>query len=521
MTCSLLLLILTGAAAVRGVHLNRACYFFDETWFDELSTGRGSLHSRLPANTLLENIPRVTSLNGAEPWWKIWSSLDHVTHPPLYMIILRAWREVFGESPIISRACSVVFSVIAVLLLFDVARLLHGARTALWACAIMAVAAPQVALAQEVRGYTLLLALCLAAMSALIRIEKVGTNPYRLAALSAAMLGMVLTHYFAIPAASALGLYATLRLRGAARQRVLLAMSASAAIFIIAWGPFLWEQRGNFTSTGDNWLSENPTGHITRDLHRLALLPHQLILEPHSEASPIAYLTAALLVIPFMLLRRRPELLLWCLWLCGTLFFIASIDLLRSTLHMAYIRYALIAGPAIYVLLASLLDGAGSPPMLRKAGPVLLGGLFAGCALALPRAYNNVNVEYRGLSAFLDSKIDQNDAVIFYCSDREDWFPSVLYLNTSYYSRTYPWPFMMINRPADAALLEQLRKFKGVWLVSGTASVTGDTLFPGATIIARQSFRGIGTCERFVPDATGELPTSRAAQASPLPSTQP
>src|SRR5205814_8927812 len=87
-------------------------------------------------------------------WWHVWSHTDGAVRPPLYPIALRLWRAIFGEDEADSRALGAFVSVVSILLLFDVARRLHGTSAALWACALMAVASPQIALARTLRGYT-------------------------------------------------------------------------------------------------------------------------------------------------------------------------------------------------------------------------------------------------------------------------------------------------------------------------------------------------------------------------------
>ena len=74
----------------------------------------------------------------------------------------------------------------------------------------------QVWLAQQVRGYQMLQALGLCGVLALLRLER-GT--YRRGAViwfGAILLAMMLTHYFALGACAAMGLYAVIRLRGRA-----------------------------------------------------------------------------------------------------------------------------------------------------------------------------------------------------------------------------------------------------------------------------------------------------------------
>src|SRR2546421_11359528 len=104
----LLLLILAVAATLR---ISRASYgslTFDEQWHLELSTGRGSPHVRLPDDKLIPSAPAVTSLVDAPPWWKVWTNMDFVVHPPLYCVLLRIWREIFGGGDIPAHLFSIV-----------------------------------------------------------------------------------------------------------------------------------------------------------------------------------------------------------------------------------------------------------------------------------------------------------------------------------------------------------------------------------------------------------------------------
>src|SRR5581483_236260 len=244
------------ASVARSVHLNRYSYFFDETWNDEISTGRGSLHIRLPSDVVLSDIPKPTSLTGAAPWYTIWTHVDYVTHPPLYLIALRLWRDVFGESVVVSRAFSAVVSTLAILLLFDAVRLFHNTTASLWSCLIMALAGAQIELGQEARPYAMLLLPSLGALAAVARIEKLGVNRWRVVALGTCALTMVLTHYFAIPPAVAIGVYVLIRFRGRARRDAFLALVIAGVIFGICWGPFFLRERFAFSAATDMWMRE-------------------------------------------------------------------------------------------------------------------------------------------------------------------------------------------------------------------------------------------------------------------------
>ena len=62
-------------------------------------------------------------------------------------------------------------------------------------------------------GGTALLTLGLGALAALLRIERRGATGARLASLAACVLGMMLTHYYAIAPAAVIGLYTLIHLR--------------------------------------------------------------------------------------------------------------------------------------------------------------------------------------------------------------------------------------------------------------------------------------------------------------------
>src|SRR5207302_10254864 len=94
------------------------------------------------------------------------------------------------------------------------------------------------------------------------------------------------------------------------------------------------------------------------------------------------------------------------------------------------------------------------------------------------------------------------DAVVFYSSDGEPWFSGSMYLNTCYYSRSYPWPFAMLTHLPDEPMLFRLRQFNHVWLVNRSVGMTGEKLMPGAMVDGYQFFPFTAICQRVTPDAS-------------------
>jgi hypothetical protein len=234
-------------------------------------------------------------------------------------------------------------------------------------------------------------------------------------------------------------------------------------------------------------------------LKRLSAIPFRLLMEPPNPKQTLpGYVSSVALVLPFLLLRRRPDLLLWCIWLGGTVFFIALLDLTRSTQHLVYIRYSLIGGPAIYATLAALVQ----PKARAWLAHLVPAAVALACLGALPTAYEQPKPEYRVLASYIDNNVQPGDALVFYSSDGDEWFSSAMYLNTCFYSRAYPWPFVMMTHPPDAAMRESLSHFNHVWLVNRTASMSGEKLISGAAVDGYQYFPHTGSCERVTPEPT-------------------
>src|SRR5256885_15757517 len=91
-----LIAILVLGGALRFERASYGSLTFDEQWHLELSTGRGSPHVRLPEDQLISDAPAVTSLGNAPPAWAGGAHMDRVVHPPLFVLGLRVWRNLFG-----------------------------------------------------------------------------------------------------------------------------------------------------------------------------------------------------------------------------------------------------------------------------------------------------------------------------------------------------------------------------------------------------------------------------------------
>gem|GEM_PF-146827 len=96
-----------------------------------------------------------------------YTALD--VHPPLYYFLLKLWSGLFGTSDIMLRSMSVFFGVVALILAFLVVKRLFGSKPAYVAIMLAAISPMLIRYGQEMRMYTLALAIAMAATYALVR----------------------------------------------------------------------------------------------------------------------------------------------------------------------------------------------------------------------------------------------------------------------------------------------------------------------------------------------------------------
>lgn len=470
--------ILMLAAGLRIARMDYGSLNFDEMWHLELSTGRGSPNVRLPENKLIENAPDVTSLTGQEAWYSVWTNMDYVVHPPLYCTLLHVWRDIFGEGDRAARSLSIVCSLVSIALMFLAGWELNGLVVAAWAALIFAVAPTQVMLAQQVRGYDLLATLGMGAILALVKLEKSGVpKKGPLIALGLCVIGMMLTHYFAAGACLAIGIYVLIRFRGSLRRDTVIVLVASAILYLICWGPFLWRQRTFFAETADTWLIEKGPRHFGWTFGRLAAWCWWLVAR-NNPNPPIHLFSAILLMLPAILMRKRKDLLLWYLWLGGTLGFVALLDLSRSTSHLRFSRYVSLASPAVFMLFAGCLRAARGPTVHIAAAIVVIAAL-AGSSLAYD---TEGEPDWRPFGEAINQHVAANEPLIFYPGQSQPWYPQIYYLGTSHYSHALPRTIVKLSTPADAVLMGQLAGGTA-WLISGPPDRPLTEILPGSEML--------------------------------------
>jgi hypothetical protein len=495
------------AAALRVYRIDAESLWTDEVATLQQSAARPAARFAPPMDVVQSPGVDTTSVAGALPWTRFVPSMRSDTHPPLYPMLMRLWRTIFGGCDAAARALPAVCSLASILLLFDICRMLHGRCTACWAAAIMAVATPQIVFAHEARSYAALVLLVLASIDVLVRIETIGPSTRRGIVLAALTLAAMLTHYLAIPIATAVAVYALMRLRGASRTLVGTALLLAVVIFVVACGPSLWAQRDNFR-TNLEWISDDAPGVAARTFKRLATLPLRLFITPRTSdaGGPLAMLGAALYFAPLLLVRRR-DLLLWIL-LGGAVVGAAAVsDLVAHRRTLAEMRFTLAAAPAAYALLAA---AAQSLPR-RWLAHATCTTVLACCVASLPEAYNRFwKPDFRGFAASFDQHAGPHDLVISAYTSANDWYEPLLVAATTHYSSHPNRPMLALSRPASSTLLESLTNTTA-WFLSGDPHIKVEACLPGARVIQVGGVPQVGVFLRLQFDAK---PSASAAPTS-------
>lgn len=477
-TLLLLALIVLGAIVARAWSIGKPSLWIDEFYSLQASGGWLFADQQLPQQQVLHAVPDYTRLDAAEPWWKIPGSLGPDLQPPGYYVLLRWWRELFGDGVVAARSLSLVASIAALLLLWAAVCETHGPVAALWAAAIMAVSGPQIAFAQETRAYALAQVPALAAGWALLRLQAHGFSWGRIITLSACVLAMVLIHYYAVTLALALLLFGLLRPGRQQRRITVTALAAAGALFLLLWGPMLLEQRRQAAGNAVGTLS-NPDQTIAQVVARAAAIPFYAVSAHPTPAAPV--LGAALVGLALWRLRRDTGLLPWLLWLLVPIAFLAAMDLALGIQNLTTHRYWLAATPGAFALLAGL--GAAAPARHRwaahalPAAAVLYGLLWVSLA-------QYERMDWRPAAVEVARHVAPNDLVIYSGSGnpRQRWMVTLMYMGLRHYRPGLANPIAVLNEPAGEPFLEDVSRLvqaDRVWLIGPATPETVPMLLPG------------------------------------------
>lgn len=466
-------------------------------WDDEL-VGR--------KNTWIRPGPRPTSMDEARSLGRTVGLLRNQLHPPLYYLLLRGWRSAFGDSAAVARALSAVFSLVAVGLLFRAGALLRDAETGLWAALLMALAAPQIVYAQEVRSYALLLMAGCAALVGVASILRHGASRPRVALLALSCLAMALTHYLAAGAIVAVVAYAALVLRGAERRAALVGLAVAGALFWILWGHVALAQTDRLPMA--DFLRTGGEGHTIRTLAATAAVPLRNLVPLGSGflsggvLPADAALGAVLFLVPPFLFRGRRHLELPWLWLVGTAGFLTVLDLARSSSTLVYVRYTLLAAPAVCLLIPGMVAGTR---IRRTLMPIVVAAV--GLATFHSGLYNRSwKEDHRGFAGWIGESVPPPGRLVFQTvppgeageDGEREWHARLRYAALSHYAFSPARAVAFVDRPASGEVLEPLLEEGRFWMVTPPHAAPDTSLVPPVEVVREAHFASVASVYELV-----------------------
>lgn len=475
----LLLAILSIALWLRLTHLDSGLSF-DEHWHLASTQGIGDAMTYFRHNVVYPDAFSMTGLDHKRGLWSVWTGMDGILHPPLFIVALRLWREIMGTSDLAAHGFSVFCGLVSITFTFLSAKLAMNRVAGALAALALAFAQTQVYFSQEVRAYAMLIAIGSIALWLMTRIELLGPTRQRVVALALLTLPLLLTHYFSFGACLAIGIYG-LWSAGPHRKAFLAAIVAAAAIYAVVWIPFAVRQLDDL-GTGDVFLKSD-----TGVLHVLLLTagtPFRLLAERDYQIERTPLLSAVLFVLPWLLVRRQRALLPWSMWLCASVATIVLLDLTRTTVHTAYIRYLAIATPPITLLFIGTVWALGRHRMAYAVGGMLCFAgaiyLFSGTRVLLDA--DDLNDATR----IVERQYQKGDAIVTHSGVLPSFYADALALTLSHSPKIFPTTLLIADRPLTPELIQQLGT-RSVWLVSGELRVPAEEFIPGGRVLSDQA----------------------------------
>jgi hypothetical protein len=471
-TLLILAAILAIGAALRFHEITKVGLWPDEFWSSvHLATGRGTAIFDLPTGVLIDPPPQ-TLLDGAPAWWHVWTGLRGITHPPLYLIFLRWWMDLFRTGDLATRTFSALASLAGVVVLFDILRRTVSVPAGLLAAALMAFSTMQINLSQETRPYPFLALVGLLACHTVVRIEQGGPTTGRLFQLGLFVAATALTHYFSFGALLGIVAYVIFRFRGPARRKMLTAIAIAAAVVAIVWGPFFWQQHREFFSQ-QAWSLE-PAGRAVAFV-RIRENPSVFLYgRPGGQVGWIAPCAFAYL-LPLLWIRRYPQLMLWWFWIIGVMGSILTYDLINSARLLAMVKYTSLAALGLYAVCAVPL------PMKTKwrwvVPYMVLGSVIIATVMRIQEGPPEANGDWRGLALAVDGHAGPGEPLVFYPDPF--WGSSgMYYLDVSHYAHEHNRPIMLLDSAPDAVVVSQLANFPRIWFIGPNPPKVSRDYFP-------------------------------------------
>jgi hypothetical protein len=188
---------------------------------------------------------------------------------------------------------------------------------------------------------------------------------------------------------------------------------------------------------------------------------------------------------------------LWGLWLSATVAVVAALDFTRETDHLYFIRYILLAGPAVYALIPLLLNS--HPRMLHA----VCGLILIACCRNLPSLWLPAETDPRQMAREMLPAPGPADLLIIAAPPEHQTACEDELLCLSRYLPQPTCPVALLTEPATADVLARARRSRFVYLITETPDYQG--YLPGAKLLHPLAFRGLGNLWILQMDQPGHV----------------
>lgn len=372
---------------------------------------------------------------------ELWHSLQTVRAvPPLYHLLTIYWVNIFGYGEYALRFFSLLFSVLAVPLIYRLGKSLGGARIGLIAALLLAVSPYQVWHGQDARNYSMLTAASVMSMWGFINLWRFGGwRWWWIYVLSTEWA--IMNHYHGLIVIGVQGLFFLFTWRKNGKNY----LRWGITLLIVLLPYILWMLFGSHLWQSDHWLPKVP---LLESYLRSAIAYSVGELVPRPLSLWLAGPFALLFLIGLVVAARRPRLD-WPGW--HTVAFLLAFTLAPNVAAWAfsewrtpvYLERYLIAVQIGYLLavafgLAGLMRLRMPPIARRLLAATVLAGLVAVNGWVLYQHYTNpayAKSDWRGVIRTIEAFSLPGDAILMTGDGGENLFDFYYRGNLPVYTR--------------------------------------------------------------------------------------
>jgi len=444
----------------------------DDYWLDELrslmnSGGRYAAPYELPHEQILNGVDSLTAIGPGTSLADVWRASGRDVHPPLYFLLLRIWRESFGDGEAATRSLSVLFSVLTLVPLALILKAMGRPRAGIVAAAILAGSFGSMFVAQQARPYSL--SMLLVCTSYWLFVERLARSGERRrcshwwdVGYSVSLLLAVLTHYFTVLALAPQLPFALTRKERKFKRAACVCAVAAALVWCVLWGPSLVAQLPAIRD--QPWLHDEAPGHAIHTVVRFVDLPVRLLFAHDLYAHDIMRTLVGLVLVVGLvtsLIRKRPAgTIMFALWFAAPALMLMIVDLAEHTQTLAFLRYTSVATPALAALVGLAVDSF--PRVLRR---VMLVAWFTAVAMTI-RLPTTQNPEARAAAEVVASYATDHTLVVYDAMDWPRYWAMRQVGLVSYYMPINHPPLVLIDHAVSPELADAMKAYARLIVVA-------------------------------------------------------